>query len=500
MGPLPTLFCEHVHTPAGALTCLSRKKWPSSARKRNRLGPRLLTVAACGVCFLLSVGTLLIYIFGVFVRPLAGEFHWTRTQVATALITGQFMVAVTSPLWGWLIDRFGPRRVILPSIVGMSLAFASLSTLTPHRWCLYLLYALFTAAGRRRFSHRLLRCTGAQLQSSPRPGARSLPDGHRTGSHAAPIARAVFRRPLRLAHRLRGPRDYHIGRDRTCRTGSHPQRPAAASGSHSRTRRRDAAHRYRAFLTMSTVLTLISIAAGGAFATLVPMLSIAEQPRPKPPALRTGRNGGHRGAWRRRLAARSLQRARCSPWSRSPWLPHCCCSSTPTGGFLTRSPPCSWARSWRGGRLHGILVRRYFGNAAFSRLTGLPLVSSHSAPAWAFAAWHEFRSHGRLHPGLLLFIAFSLVAALGTFAMPAYNMPAHLETTLRRSFLRGHGRSCADSMCFRTFCFSPSVRLSSSSCPLGRPHRSYGDFCTLSNGFASSTTRFASLPSSTLPA
>jgi MFS family permease len=106
-----------------------------------------LTVLACGVCFLLSVGTLLVYVFGVFVRPLAGQFHWTRTQVATALITGQFTVAVSSPLWGWLIDRYGPRRVILPSIVGLSLAFASISLLTPHLWHLYLLYALFTLLG-----------------------------------------------------------------------------------------------------------------------------------------------------------------------------------------------------------------------------------------------------------------------------------------------------------------------------------------------------------------
>ncbi len=73
-----------------------------------------LTVGACVLCFFFSVGSLLVYVFGVFVRPLAGEFHWSRTQISSALVIGEFVIAVSAPLWGWLVDRFGPRGSSCP--------------------------------------------------------------------------------------------------------------------------------------------------------------------------------------------------------------------------------------------------------------------------------------------------------------------------------------------------------------------------------------------------
>ena len=41
-------------------------------------------------------------------------------------------VALVSPAIGFLLDRFPPRRIILPAILGFALALASLSRLTPH--------------------------------------------------------------------------------------------------------------------------------------------------------------------------------------------------------------------------------------------------------------------------------------------------------------------------------------------------------------------------------
>ena len=105
------------------------------------------TVAASAICLMLSEGTLLLYSFGVFIRPLTSEFHWTRTQVSWALSTGQFTIALTGLMWGYLLERFGPRRVIVPSVVAISLIFASLAFLTPHLWNLYLIYCLFCLLG-----------------------------------------------------------------------------------------------------------------------------------------------------------------------------------------------------------------------------------------------------------------------------------------------------------------------------------------------------------------
>lgn len=100
-----------------------------------------VVAAMCGLMF--SVGPLTLYSFGVFVRPLHAEFGWSRTQLSLAVTITQLLGAVFSPAWGMLVDRIGPRPVLLTSIVAMSLLTAGLSLLTPHIWHLYLLFAAF---------------------------------------------------------------------------------------------------------------------------------------------------------------------------------------------------------------------------------------------------------------------------------------------------------------------------------------------------------------------
>ncbi len=86
-------------------------------------------VAASTICLVFSLGTLLLYTFGVFARPLLGEFGWSRTQLSGALAVSQYSFALSAPVWGFLIDRYGPRAIIVPSVICMSLLVASLSTL-----------------------------------------------------------------------------------------------------------------------------------------------------------------------------------------------------------------------------------------------------------------------------------------------------------------------------------------------------------------------------------
>ena len=98
-------------------------------------------VVASALGLILSVGTLSVYTFGVFVHPLSKEFGWTRTQLSLTLAISQYVLAFSSPLWGVLTDRFGPRAALLPSIVALGLLVASISLLTPHLWHLYLVFA-----------------------------------------------------------------------------------------------------------------------------------------------------------------------------------------------------------------------------------------------------------------------------------------------------------------------------------------------------------------------
>ena len=56
-------------------------------------------------------------------------------------------MAAASPGLGFLLDRLGPRRIILPCILIFSSAYASLALLTPHLIHFYLLFFLVGLAG-----------------------------------------------------------------------------------------------------------------------------------------------------------------------------------------------------------------------------------------------------------------------------------------------------------------------------------------------------------------
>ena len=114
----------------------------AAGRLRVALDRDWLAVGASSVGLLFSVGTLSVYTFGVFVQPLAREFHWSRTDLFATLTILQYVLAFSSPFWGNLCDRFGPRSVLLPSIVCLGLLIASLGLLTPHLWHLYLIFTL----------------------------------------------------------------------------------------------------------------------------------------------------------------------------------------------------------------------------------------------------------------------------------------------------------------------------------------------------------------------
>jgi MFS family permease len=102
---------------------------------------------AAGVGVFVSFASVLVYTFGVFLKPLAEEFGWSRESVSAAFGIAAMTVAVCSPPLGYLLDRFHPRRIILPSVVVFGLAFASLSLLTPHLWHLYAVFFVIGIVG-----------------------------------------------------------------------------------------------------------------------------------------------------------------------------------------------------------------------------------------------------------------------------------------------------------------------------------------------------------------
>ncbi len=56
--------------------------------------------------------------FGLFVDPLESEFNWVRAEVALGFSVSMAVSGISAPLVGRLIDRVGPRRVILIATTG----------------------------------------------------------------------------------------------------------------------------------------------------------------------------------------------------------------------------------------------------------------------------------------------------------------------------------------------------------------------------------------------
>jgi len=104
-------------------------------------------VAATFVSFAFTVSTIAIFAFGVFVVPLEKEFGWTRAQISGGYSAAALSAVAVALLQGVLIDRYGPRRLLLLSIPFFSLSVALLYFLPDDIYIFYAFWALIPFAG-----------------------------------------------------------------------------------------------------------------------------------------------------------------------------------------------------------------------------------------------------------------------------------------------------------------------------------------------------------------
>jgi predicted MFS family arabinose efflux permease len=111
----------------------------------GRQGRLVVLAAFCGV--MVGFGSLLVFTFSVFVKPMAASFGWSRESISAAFGLAAMSVAVCSPALGHLLDRRGPRWVVLPCMAVFGCAFASLGFLTPSIWRLYAVFIVLGMVG-----------------------------------------------------------------------------------------------------------------------------------------------------------------------------------------------------------------------------------------------------------------------------------------------------------------------------------------------------------------
>ncbi len=129
------------HQRSNPETALTYAGWP------------ILAASLVGV--MVSFAPIVPYTFSLFLDPLHKAFGWQRQAIGGAFALAAITVAVVSPLIGLLLDRFPPRRIILPSIMIFAAALASLSHLGPGIRRLYLTFFVLglVANGTAQFAY-----------------------------------------------------------------------------------------------------------------------------------------------------------------------------------------------------------------------------------------------------------------------------------------------------------------------------------------------------------
>ena len=95
----------------------------------------------------LSYAMFTVFVFGTLVTPLQAEFGWSRAEMSLALTITNITVVFGSPALGFLVDRVGVKRLLLPSITLMGLAVAATSLLQGNIWYFYLSFFAITLLG-----------------------------------------------------------------------------------------------------------------------------------------------------------------------------------------------------------------------------------------------------------------------------------------------------------------------------------------------------------------
>jgi len=108
-------------------------------------GWRVALAACFGV--MAGFGSLFVYTFAAFVKPLGAEFGWSREVVSRGFGFAAITLGACSPLLGRWIDRYGPRRIILPCMTVFGCGVALLALLRSQVWQFYVTCIVLGSVG-----------------------------------------------------------------------------------------------------------------------------------------------------------------------------------------------------------------------------------------------------------------------------------------------------------------------------------------------------------------
>jgi MFS family permease len=84
------------------------------------------TILGSLICFALSVAAIPVYLQGIFLTDLQGEFGWSRGQISFGSTVQLTVLAFMSPIAGFAADRFGIRVPTAISLLGVAFVYAAM--------------------------------------------------------------------------------------------------------------------------------------------------------------------------------------------------------------------------------------------------------------------------------------------------------------------------------------------------------------------------------------
>jgi sugar phosphate permease len=108
----------------------------------SRLAPRQAQVALTSFVALFSIVGLALYGLPFYYDFMVRDFGWSRMQVTSGNALSKFLIGpIFGFMAGWIVDRFGPRRLMMAGIVMAGAALIGLAHMTS-LWMFYAFYML----------------------------------------------------------------------------------------------------------------------------------------------------------------------------------------------------------------------------------------------------------------------------------------------------------------------------------------------------------------------
>lgn len=102
---------------------------------------------ACVIGMLVGPGQFAFGSLGLFIIPLENEFGWSRSQISLATTVFTISLTICMPVVGKLVDRYGSKEVMLPSVIVIGLCLAAIPLVLAQLWHIIFLFFLMGSLG-----------------------------------------------------------------------------------------------------------------------------------------------------------------------------------------------------------------------------------------------------------------------------------------------------------------------------------------------------------------